>query len=80
MRVRQSVPEQLLTPISLVSLGVTVTGAVLGYIFLMLAFTLYLGLNGLPLTDTQSLLVAGTGVACLAAGYGGWRAFLAFAK
>lgn len=79
MRVRQSVPEGLLTPISLVSLGVTVAGAVLGYIFLILAFTLYLDLNGLPLSDTQSLIVAGTGLVCLVLAYAGWRGFMAFA-
>lgn len=79
MRVRQSVPEQFLTPISIVSLGVMVTGAVLGYIFIILAFTLYLGLNDLPLTNSQSLVVAGSGVACLVIGYVGWRGFMTFA-
>lgn len=80
MSVRQRVPDPLITPLSLVSLAVTVLGAVLGYIFLVLGVTLYFGLNDLPLTNTQSLIVVGTGVACIAAGYAGWRGFLTFVR
>lgn len=66
-------------PISLVSLAVTVLGAVLGFIFVMLGITLYLDLNGLPLTTTQSLTVVATGLVSLAVGYGGWKSFMTFA-
>lgn len=69
-----------MTPISLAALGVTIVGAVLGYIFVMLGFTLYLGLNDIPLTGTESLVVIGTGVVCIVIGYVGWRGFLVFAQ
>lgn len=80
MSVRQRVPDPLATPLSLVSLTVTVLGAVLGYIFLILGATLYFDLNGLPLTGTESLIVVGTGVVCLVVGYVGWRGFITFAR
>lgn len=66
-------------PLGAVSLGVTVIGAVLGYVFVMLGITLYLDLNDIPLTSVESLVVIGTGIACIAVAYGGWRGFLTFA-
>lgn len=80
MSVRQRVPDPLMGPMGLVSLGITILGAVLGYIFVILGITLYFGLNDLPLTPTQSLTVLGTGVVCLVVAYTGWRGFMTFAR
>ncbi|WP_224332258.1 hypothetical protein [Haloprofundus halobius] len=68
-------------PLGLASLGLTLVGAVVGYILTMLGITLYFGLNGLgnDITTVESFIVMGTGLVCLAAGYTGWRGFMTFA-
>ncbi|KTG09937.1 hypothetical protein AUR64_09960 [Haloprofundus marisrubri] len=68
-------------PLGLASLGLTLVGAVVGYVLTMLGITLYFNLNGLgdAITTVDSFIVIATGVVCLVAGYAGWRGFMTFA-
>lgn len=80
MSVRNRVPDTMRAPLGVVSLGVMILGAVLGYIFTILGITLLFDLNGIGgLTDGESAIVIATGVACLVLAYAGWRGFMGFA-
>lgn len=78
MPVREYLPPRLRGPLGFASLSVAIIGAVLGYIFIILGFTLRFNLNGLPLTNTQSYLVIATGVGAIALSYLGFRGFMEF--
>jgi len=80
MSVSNRVPDTLKGPLGAASLGVMLVGLVVGYIFTMLGITLVLGLNGIEgISDMEALIVVGTGLACIVAGYLGWKGFMGFA-
>ncbi|MFC7098535.1 hypothetical protein [Halobaculum marinum] len=80
MSVSTRVPEPLKGPLGVVSLGVMIVGLVVGYIFTMVGVTLYFDLNGIQgISNGESLVVVATGLACLVAGYLGWKGFMGFA-
>ncbi|WP_435064026.1 hypothetical protein [Halobaculum sp. EA56] len=80
MSVTNRVPDAAKGPLGVVSLGVMIIGLVLGYIFTLLGVTLYFDLNGIGgISPTESLVVLGSGVACIVVGYLGWRGFMGFA-
>ncbi|QCJ47777.1 MULTISPECIES: hypothetical protein [Haloprofundus] len=81
MSLKHRVPPRLQQPVGFASLGLTLVGAVIGYVLTILGITLYFGLNGLgdAITTVDSFIVIATGLVCLAAGYAGWRGFMTFA-
>lgn len=80
MSVSNRVPDTLKGPLGAASLGVMLVGLVVGYIFTMLGITLVLGLNGIEgISDMEALTVVGAGLACIVAGYLGWKGFMGFA-
>ncbi|UIO98460.1 hypothetical protein Hbl1158_07755 [Halobaculum sp. CBA1158] len=57
-----------------------ILGLVLGYIFLMLGFTLFFDLNGIEgISDVEAAIVGATGVGSVVVGYVGWKGFMEFA-
>ncbi|QZP37695.1 hypothetical protein [Halobaculum magnesiiphilum] len=80
MSVSNRVPDPLKGPLGAASLGVMILGLVVGYIFTMLGVTLVLNLNGIQgISDVEALTVTATGLACIVAGYFGWKGFMGFA-
>lgn len=80
MSMKNRVPDPLKGPLGVASLGVMIAGLVVGYIFTMVGITLFFDLNGIEgISSTESLIVVGTGLACIALGYAGWRGFMGFA-
>ena len=79
MSVRQRVPEQLVGPLGFISLAVGVVGLVVGYIITIVGITTYWNLNGLELANSEALIIAAVGVACLAVAYVGDRGLMTFA-
>ncbi|WP_277553197.1 hypothetical protein [Halobaculum limi] len=80
MSVRNRVPDPLKGPLGVASLGVMILGLVLGYIFTMVGVTLFFDLNGIQgISESESIVVIGTGIVCIFIGYAGWRGFMGFA-
>jgi hypothetical protein len=77
--VRQRVPERLVGPLGMLSLLLGLVAVVLGYIITVVGLTTYWNLNGLGLSQTESLTIIGTGLACLVVAYVGYRGFMTFA-
>lgn len=77
--VKERVPKAIHDPLALVSITLMIVGLTVGYIFVMVGINVYLELI-LPeaLSTTDGIVVTATGVACLAAGYLGWRGFMIF--
>ncbi|WP_435128468.1 hypothetical protein [Halobaculum sp. D14] len=80
MSVQQRVPDSLVGPLGVLSLGVGVIGLVVGYIFVLVGITLYFDMNGLTgVSNTEALTVTASGIAAIVVGYLGGRGFMSFA-